>query len=254
MDKPLARLAIVVATSLAALPVARQRPFSRAARAARNRLVPVGGVGGVPRRGSETSAHGGGGPAVWTIGHSNHALDHFLALLTAHAIEVVVDVRSRPYSRHTPHFSRDPLREDVTNAGMRYLFMGRELGGRPANPSLYDEEGHVRYDAVSRTPDFTEGIARLRQGIGRHRVALLCSEDDPIHCHRRLLVGRVLRDDGVSLLHIRSDGQVESEDAVDARERPAGGRLGMFDGAEVRPWRSIRSGSRGDQPPPSSEP
>lgn len=163
-------------------------------------------------------------------------------------------MRSQPYSRYTPHFSREALREDVTNAGLHYLFMGKALGGRPADPSLYDEEGHVRYDAVSRTPEFTEGIARLRQGAARFRVALLCSEDDPIHCHRRLLVGRFLRDDGVGVLHIRGDGRIEPEAGVVARERPPGGQLGLFDDAEVRPWRSIRSVSRGDPPPPSSEP
>ena len=201
-----------------------------------------------------SSLGGCGGPTIWTIGHSNHPLDHFLVVLAAHAIDVVADVRSRPYSRYTPHFSRDPLREHVTNAGMRYLFLGKELGGLPADPTLYDEEGHVRYDAVSRTRDFAEGIGRLQQAMARYRVALLCSEDDPIHCHRRLLVGRVLREDGVDLLHIRGDGRIESEDIVVARERPPGGQLGLFDEAEVRPWRSTRSVLRSDPPPPSSEP
>jgi len=202
------------------------------------------GVRGKPR---------GEGLSVWTIGHSNHALDHFLGLLAQHRIDVLVDVRSQPHSRYAPHFSRDALREDVTNAGPRYLFMGKALGGRPADPSLYDEEGHVRYDAVSRTTDFVQGMARLRQGMAGFRVALLCSEDDPIHCHRRLLVGRVLRDDGARVLHVRGDGRVESEHDVEARERPPGGQLGLFDDAEVRPWRSVRSVSRSDPPPPSSE-
>ena len=210
--------------------------------------VRAGGEGeGSPRAGGE-------GLTVWTIGHSNHALDHLLGLLTAHGIEVVVDVRSQPYSRYAPHFGRDALRASVTNVGFEYLFLGKELGGRPADPLLYDEEGHVRYDAVSKSRAFTEGIARLRQGIGRYRVALLCSEDDPIHCHRRLLVGRVLWGEDIHTQHIRGDGRIESEDEVDARERPAGGQLGMFDDAEVRPWRSIRSVLRGDPPPPSSEP
>ena len=66
-----------------------------------------------------------GGPTIWTIGHSNHALDHFLGLLAEHGVEILVDVRSQPYSRYTPHFSRDALRADVTNAGLRYLFMGK---------------------------------------------------------------------------------------------------------------------------------
>ena len=191
---------------------------------------------------------------VWTIGHSNHALAHFLTLLATHGIEMVADVRSAPYSRYAPQFGRDALRMNVTNAGMRYLFMGKELGGRPAEPSLYDEEGHVRYDLVSQTHDFTRGISLLRPLIGGQRVALLCAEDDPIHCHRRLLVGRVLRDDSIGVLHVRGDGRIESNDEIDARERPPGGQLGLFDEAEVKPWRSTRSVSRNDPPPRSSEP
>ncbi len=132
--------------------------------------------------------------------------------------------------------------------------MGKDLGGRPADPTLYDEEDHVRYDAVSETRDFVEGIARPREEIVRYRVALLCSEDDPAQCHRRLLVGRVVREQGVRTFHLRGDGQIESDADVEQRERPADGQLGKFDDAEVRPWRFTRSVSRNDPPAPSSEP
>ena len=194
-------------------------------------------------------------PTIWTIGHSNHALDRFLALLAAHDIEVLVDVRSQPYSRYTPHFTRDSLREGVANVGIQYLFMGKELGGRPADPSLYDSERRVRYYALSHTEEFRKGIARLLDGIGRLRVSLLCAEEDPSGCHRRRLVGRVLTRHGTRLLHIRRDGTVRCEDSVRLREGPPVGQLDMFEEPEDEEelWKSILPVSRNDRLPPSSE-
>ena len=185
-----------------------------------------------------------GAPTVWTIGHSNHPIDHFLDLLAEHGIEVVADVRSWPYSRYTPHFGRDALEENVTNAELRYLFIGRELGGRPADASFYDEGGHVRYDTLAETPRFRAGIARLLVGIARWRVALVCAEEDPSDCHRRLLVGRVLVERGIRLLHIRSDGTVVDDADLTGRAGGSAVQLGLFDQQREGAWRSIRSALR----------
>ena len=199
----------------------------------------------------ETSSREGGSPVVWTVGHSNHTLDRFLELLSAHRIDVLVDVRSQPYSRFTPHFSREALHRSVTDAGLRYLFMGRELGGRPAGGFLYDEEGYVRYDAIAESPRFRAAIARVSAVLARWNAALLCAEEDPIHCHRRLLVGRVLHDRGVRVAHLRADGGVEPEDEVAARDRSPTAQLRLFD-EEARPWRSTRSVSPRGRRRPSS--
>jgi len=189
---------------------------------------------------------------IWTIGHSNHALEDFLDLLAAHGIEILADVRSRPYSRYVPHFSRDVLRESVTNAGLEYLFIGRELGGRPVNSSLYDDEGYVRYDAIAETPRFRAGIARVLAGCARWRVALLCAEDDPTRCHRRRLVGRVLVEGGVRLVHVRGDGTVVEEAELAAREAPPVVQLGLFADGREGLWRSTRSALRDTRRRPSS--
>src|SRR5438128_783632 len=110
-----------------------------------------------------------------TIGHSNHSLDHFLRLVKDHRVEVVVDTRSQPYSKYSPHFDQAPLCDALTAAGVKYVYMRRELGGRPAGSEFYDVEGHVLYARVAESPLFLEGLARLEQGIEEHRVALLCS-------------------------------------------------------------------------------
>lgn len=180
---------------------------------------------------------------LWTIGHSNHSLERFLGLLRANRIEAIADVRSWPQSRYAPWFDREPLARTLRQAGVSYVFLGNELGGRPHDLGLYDENGHVRYDAVAATDAFQTGIARLERGLVRLRVAVMCAEENPRHCHRRLLVARVLHERRLSILHVRGDGAVE----------PEGGFLrddSLFQ--EQLPWTSTASVSRRRPPRISS--
>lgn len=155
--------------------------------------------------------------SVLTIGHSNGRIEAFIELLRRHEVEVLVDTRSQPYSRYSPHFSRDPLQRAVRDAAIRYLFMGNALGGRPTPRECYDAEGKVLYDKVEEQDFYKEGIERLGEGIRRFRVCLLCSEEDPIRCHRRRLVARTLIRRGIEVRHIRGTGDIESEAHVQAR-------------------------------------
>jgi uncharacterized protein (DUF488 family) len=188
--------------------------------------------------------------AVWTIGHSTHDLSTFVHLLAEAGIGAVADVRSRPFSRFNPQFNRDPLRAALLETGTEYAFLGDELGGRPATPELYDQDGHVRYGALAKTGRFGRGLQRLLEGCARFRVAVMCSEEDPTHCHRRLLLARVLAGHDVDVNHIRGDGTLVSEAelaAVARREaHPA-----LFS-EEDEPWRSTRSVLRSAAPRASS--
>jgi uncharacterized protein (DUF488 family) len=98
------------------------------------------------------------------------------------------------------------------------LFLGKELGGRPESSEFYDAEGFVLYSRIAESPLFLEGIERLITGITTYRVALMCGEENPANCHRRLLVGRVLAKRGVSVRHIRGDGTVQDEDELAQEE------------------------------------
>lgn len=194
---------------------------------------------------------------VFSIGHSNQSIADFLELLSRHDIEVLVDVRSSPYARYAVQFNAPALEQDVVAAGRRYLYLGRELGGRPEGIGLYDEEGHVLYGRVAETPVFQSGIDRLIDGAGRYRVAIMCSEENPSDCHRRLLIGRVLAGQSVELIHIRGDGSLLREaDLVDAeaRDHPEKQQLALFGQATEEPWRSIRSVSPRSPRSSSSEP
>lgn len=145
---------------------------------------------------------------VLTIGHSNHSQEAFLSLLKAHGVTAVADVRSAPWSRLHPQFNREGLAEALDHAGIGYSFLGRELGGRPSDPSCY-VNGQVQYDRVAQTMEFKRGIERVLTGAKNFRIALLCAEREPLDCHRGLLVSPALEKAGLSVVHIHADGSAE---------------------------------------------
>ena len=154
---------------------------------------------------------------VFTVGHSNHPSEAFINLLLRHGIDEVADVRSAPYSRYTPHFNYEPLQQALGDIGIAYAYLGGELGGRPSDRSCYDSDGRVRYDRVAETARFDDGVRSVIRAADERRVALLCTEKEPLECHRTLLVARALAERGVSVSHILADGSLESHDDAMAR-------------------------------------
>lgn len=155
---------------------------------------------------------------LFTIGHSIHSLPQFLDLLNKHQISAVCDVRSTPYSRLHPHFNREPLRQELKRHNIAYVFLGEELGGRSSDASCYDAEGRVQYDRIVGTDAFRRGLGRVREGLKNYRIALMCSEKDPLTCHRTILVCRHLRKErDLSILHILEDGQAEPHEESERR-------------------------------------
>lgn len=183
--------------------------------------------------------------SIWTIGHSTHDPAKFLKLLHDAGVEAVADVRSQPFSRFNSQFNRETLRGALREAAIQYVFLGNELGGRPPEPELYDAAGHVLYGAVAETSRFREGLDRLIEGASDFRVVIMCSEEDPTNCHRRLLITRVLVDKDVSVRHLRGDGTEVSEVCLAGVLEPV--QPPLF-GEEVSSWRSTRSVSRSTAP------
>ena len=148
-------------------------------------------------------------PHVWTVGHSNQTLDDFVALLRRHEITAVTDVRSTPFSRFTPQFNKDALQRGLKATGIKYVFLGRELGARSDDPTCY-EHGRVQYARLAKTDLFQQGLDRLIRGAAEHRIAVMCAEKEPLECHRTILVARALVGRRVEVDHILSSGQVET--------------------------------------------
>lgn len=137
-----------------------------------------------------------------TIGHSNHPLEKFLDLLSAHEISVIVDVRSWPSSRRLPHFNRAALHGFLDAAGIGYLWFGKELGGKS--------------DGDTTAPAFRARIGELAELAERGQTAIMCAEDDPLRCHRKHLLGEPLIAQGIELIHIRGDGSQIADDALNS--------------------------------------
>ena len=154
---------------------------------------------------------------VLTVGHSNHSPEVFINLLLRHGVNEVADVRSAPYSRYTPHFNYENLQCSLEEIGIAYTYLGGELGGRPADRSCYDAEGRVQYDRVAETDAFDDGIRRVIRAADERRIALLCTEKEPLECHRTLLVARALAERAVAVAHILADGSLENHDAAMSR-------------------------------------
>jgi uncharacterized protein (DUF488 family) len=154
---------------------------------------------------------------LFTIGHSNHPLGYFLALLHRHDIETLCDVRTTPYSRHHPQFNHRMLRAALENEGIGYLYLGQSLGGKPKEPG-YAADPRVRFAVIAATPEFRAGMARLLEETRVHRTAILCAERDPAVCHRSLLVCAHLPAD-VSVRHILADGSLRTPDELAVAKR-----------------------------------
>lgn len=153
---------------------------------------------------------------VYTIGHSDRAVDDLIALLERYGVTRLVDVRTQPYSRWVPQFNRENLARALREAGIEYLHMGETLGGRPADPALYaaGEQERPDYDLVAATPVFQEALGRLVAMAAESVTVVMCSEGDHRHCHRALLLAPALRASGLCVRHILPDGgAVEHSDA-----------------------------------------
>jgi len=160
------------------------------------------------------------GGAIFSIGHSNQPAEELVARLQGAEVHTVVDCRSAPYSAYTTQFNREEVAATLLAAGIRYVYAGEELGGKPAG------EEHPDYEQMAQRPTFRQGLARLRTPAGQP-MCLLCSEEDPRKCHRSLLIGHELLQLGVDVRHLRRDGREERQSELE-READRRRQLSLF--------------------------
>ena len=152
---------------------------------------------------------------LYTIGHGNKKLEDFLALLKNFEIEYLADVRSQPYSKFNPQFNQNELKYFLEGNGIKYVFMGDSIGGRPKDTSCYDNEGKVDYEVVKTKDFFLGGISRLKTAYEKNiNVVLMCSESNPCECHRSKLIGKVLIIDNIVIKHIDEKGKLKGQSTV----------------------------------------
>lgn len=179
---------------------------------------------------SENTADDAGARLV-SVGHSNHDWLAFMSLLHRAGVTMIADVRSSPYSGRYPHFNRELLMHGLHAEGIAYHFFGDLLGGRPMQPSLYNEDGRVDYERVRRTAAFQRGLDQLTHALNGNTIAFLCSEEDPLDCHRGLMIAPALGERGFPPQHLRKDGSLETNEEMERRLlRVTGVGAGLLDG------------------------
>jgi uncharacterized protein (DUF488 family) len=163
---------------------------------------------------------------IYTIGYGARAFDEFIAALQAQQIDYVVDVRSSPYSRFKPEFNKRELEIQLRLAGIRYVFMGDQLGGQPDDRECYVDD-KVVYDLVKQRAFYREGIARLQSAFSKGlRVALMCSEGKPEMCHRSKLIAASLAELDIPVLHIDEEGVLRTQ--AEVLDELTDGQLSLF--------------------------
>lgn len=148
--------------------------------------------------------------AIFTIGHSNLDISDFINLLLSNKIELVVDVRSAPYSKLYPHFNRNFLEESLIINSIKYIFLGDSVGGRSNNLEDFSK-GRVVYKKIAEKKEYISSINTIIQNSSKYKIVLMCSEKEPLECHRTLLISRSIETHTVKILHIHRDGQIESQ-------------------------------------------
>jgi uncharacterized protein (DUF488 family) len=155
-------------------------------------------------------------PVIFTIGHSRHSLERFIELLKAAQVVAVADVRSAPVSRFAPQFNRNALAASLAAQDIAYVFLGKELGGRPERAEFYTQ-GVADYEKMAASREFRAGLAQLMEAAQQHRVAAMCAEADPLDCHRCLLVGHALAAEGVDVRHILASSEIVPQAQIEDR-------------------------------------
>ena len=155
--------------------------------------------------------------SLWTLGHSTLPLADFIALIRGDGIEAIADVRSIPFSTRQNHYSSPNLGRLLESAGIRYVFLGGHVGGRPRYSNLFTATGRADFTAMSATAWFIQGLDRIQTGLDRMPIGLMCGEEDPLPCHRCLLIAPALKARGIIAQHLRKGGQVETQEMLEAR-------------------------------------
>jgi uncharacterized protein (DUF488 family) len=153
---------------------------------------------------------------LFTVGHSNLSIQDFIKLITKYKISAIADVRSHPFSSYLPHFNRDLLKFELLKAKIKYVFLGDELGARPKDLSCY-LDGRAIYARIAESEEFKLGIQRLLKGINTYNIALMCSEKDPLFCHRTILICQYLRQSDITIEHIIDENTLETHPQLEAK-------------------------------------
>lgn len=170
---------------------------------------------------------------LYTIGHSVHQVETFIGFLKTYGIDYILDVRSVPYSKFTKQFNKESIEKELFPSGISYFHMGEYFGARPSDKSLYNKSGYLDFEKVKKSAAFNKGVDNVLLGLDRgHVICLMCTEKDPIDCHRAILIARAFEERNIPVEHILSDGSLQTQEVLNerliARYFPDAGQMSLF--------------------------
>ena len=152
---------------------------------------------------------------LFSVGHSNQSVEEFFQLLESKRIDCILDVRSMPYSKYTPQFNEEALKSWLNKHGVLYVPFGKHFGARRSDclketefvkKGIKEIKSQVNFELGVTTPNFLSGVERLNKALDQNRrVSLMCSEADPLGCHRFSFISRYFYDLGWDVQHIMRD-------------------------------------------------
>jgi uncharacterized protein (DUF488 family) len=155
---------------------------------------------------------------IFTIGHSNYSIDRFLDMLRFHNINCVVDIRGTPYSKYNVQYDKETIRQTLADKGYLYIYMAKEFAVQRSDRTLYKSDGYADFERVIQHKDFLNGLERLKLGCEKgYRIVLMGAMQDPINCHRCILVGKALRDVGFNVKHILDDYSLATQEQMEEK-------------------------------------
>jgi uncharacterized protein (DUF488 family) len=153
---------------------------------------------------------------IYTIGHSNYPYDKLLEMIKKYNIDCVVDIRETPYSKYNVQYNKEDFNKSLKKSGYKYIYMGKEFGAKRIDPDSYTLEGYADFEKVLKEDVFLNGIKRLRNGCEMgYRIVLLGAMQDPIRCHRSVLMGRILREEGFIVNYILHEEILGDEEYIE---------------------------------------
>lgn len=153
---------------------------------------------------------------IYTIGHSTHTFEYFLHILQSHGIDCVVDVRSIAASRFNPQYNKKSFQDSLKKNDILYMHFDKEFGARQSNSLILNSAGQVDFEKVRKSPDFLNGIERLKEGIRKgYTVCLMCAEAEPLDCHRFGMITPALKNTGFNVKHILKDNTLISTEELE---------------------------------------
>ncbi|MBC2579542.1 DUF488 family protein [Clostridium sp. DJ247] len=155
---------------------------------------------------------------IYTVGHSSHDNIYFLELLKKYNINCIIDIRSVPFSKYVPHFNKNVIKKFLNINGIYCIYMAEEFGAIRTNIDLFHPNGYLDFNKVKELKSFSEGLERLKDGIKKgYKICIMCTEKDPIDCHRSIMIAPELIKNNYSVIHIMPDGSTQTQQQLEDR-------------------------------------